>query len=117
VILIGTGSEVSLCLAAHELLTHEAIKARVVSMPSWELFEAQDQAYRDSVLPPDVAARVSVEMGSVIGWDRYIGPTGTRIGMQSFGASAPLKDLLRKFGFTVEAVAAAAKDRIAESTR
>jgi transketolase len=117
VILIGTGSEVSLCLAAHELLTREGIKARVVSMPSWELFEAQDQAYRDSVLPPDVAARVSVEMGSVIGWDRYVGPTGTRIGMQSFGASAPLKDLLRKFGFTAEAVAAAAKDRIAKSTR
>jgi transketolase len=117
VILIGTGSEVSLCLAAHELLTREAIKARVVSMPSWELFEAQDQAYRDSVLPPDVTARVSVEMGSVIGWDRYVGPTGARIGMQSFGASAPLKDLLRKFGFTAEAVAAAAKDRIAKSTR
>jgi transketolase len=117
VILIGTGSEVSLCLAAHELLTREGIKARVVSMPSWELFEAQDQAYRDSVLPPDVAARVSVEMGSVIGWDRYVGPTGTRIGMQSFGASAPLKDLLPKFGFTAEAVAAAAKDRIAKSTR
>ena len=117
VILIGTGSEVSLCLAANELLTREGIKARVVSMPSWELFEEQDQAYRDSVLPPDVAARVSVEMGSVIGWDRYVGPTGTRIGMRSFGASAPLKDLLQKFGFTAEAVAAAAKDQIAKSTR
>jgi transketolase len=117
VILIGTGSEVSLCLAAHELLTLEGIKARVVSMPSWELFEEQDPAYRDSVLPPDVAARVSVEMGSVIGWDRYIGPTGTRIGMQSFGASAPLKDLLQKFGFTAEAIAAAAKDQIAKSAR
>ena len=115
VILIGTGSEVSLCLAALELLTREAIKARVVSMPSWELFEAQDQAYRDSVLPPGVAARVSVEMGSVIGWDRYIGPTGTRIGMQSFGASAPIKDLLHKFGFTAEAVAAAARDQIDKS--
>jgi transketolase len=117
VILIGTGSEVSLCLAAHELLTGEGIKARVVSMPSWELFEEQDQAYRDSVFLPDVAARVSVEMGSVIGWDRYVGPTGARIGMQSFGASAPLKDLLRKFGFTAEAVAAAAKEQIAKSTR
>src|SRR5262249_19071242 len=117
VILIGTGSEVSLCLAALELLTREGIKARVVSMPSWELFEAQNQAYRDSVLPPGIEARVSVEMGSVIGWDRYIGPTGTRIGLQSFGASAPLKDLLHKFGFTAEAVAAAAKEQIARSTR
>jgi transketolase len=117
VILIGTGSEVSLCIAAHELLTREGIKARVVSMPSWELFEEQDRAYRDGVLPPSVAARISVEMGSVIGWDRYVGPTGTRIGMQSFGASAPLKDLLQKFGFTAEAVAAAAKDQIAKATR
>jgi transketolase len=117
VILIATGSEVSLCLAAHELLRREGIKARVVSMPSWELFEEQDQAYRDSVLPPDIAARVSVEMGSVIGWDRYTGPTGTRIGMLSFGASAPLKDLLRKFGFTAEAVAAAAKEQIVKPAR
>ena len=117
VILIGTGSEVSLCLAAHELLMREAIKARVVSMPSWELFEDQDQAYRDSVLVPKVAARVAVEMGSVIGWDRYVGAMGARIGMRSFGSSAPLKDLLHKFGFTAEAVAAAAKDQIAKSTR
>jgi transketolase len=115
VILIGTGSEVALCLAVHEQLAHEGIKIRVVSMPSWELFEAQDQAYRDSVLPPDVAARVSVEMGSVIGWDRYVGPSGQRIGMRSFGASAPLKDLLGKFGFTVEAIAAAARDQLAKS--
>ena len=116
-ILIGTGSELSLCVAAYEKLTAEGTRARVVSMPSWELFEQQPQAYRDSVLPPDVLARVSVEMGSVIGWDRYVGPTGARIGMQSFGASAPLKDLLRKFGFTAEAVAAAAKDQIAKSAR
>jgi transketolase len=117
VILIGTGSEVGLCLAANELLTREGIKARVVSMPSWELFEQQDQDYRDSVLLPAVTARVSVEMGSVIGWDRYAGPTGARIGMRSFGASAPLKDLLQRFGFTAAAVAAAAKSQIAESTR
>ena len=115
VILIGTGSEVALCLAAHEQLARDGIKIRVVSMPSWELFEEQDQAYRDSVLPPDVAARVSVEMGSVIGWDRYVGPRGQRIGMRSFGASAPLKDLLHKFGFTVEAIAAAARDQLAKS--
>jgi transketolase len=117
VILIGTGSEVSLCLAVNELLTNDGIKARVVSMPSWELFEQQDQDYRDSVLLPDVTARVSVEMGSVIGWDRYVGPSGARVGMRSFGASAPLKDLLQRFGFTAEAVAAAARDQIAKSTR
>jgi transketolase len=117
VILIGTGSEVSLCLAANELLAREGIKARVVSMPSWELFEQQDQDYRDSVLLPSVAARVSVEMGSVIGWDRYAGPTGARIGMRSFGASAPLKDLLQRFGFTAEAVVAAAKGQMAKSRR
>jgi transketolase len=115
VILIASGSEVALCLAAHEQLGREGIKVRVVSMPSWELFEEQDQAYRDSVLPPAVVARVSVEMGSVIGWDRYVGQSGQRIGMRSFGASAPLKDLLHKFGFTVEAVTAAAKDQLAKS--
>jgi transketolase len=84
-------------------------------MPSWELFEAQDQAYRDSVLPPEIGARMSVEMGSVIGWDRYVGPTGTAIGMHSFGASAPLKDLLTKFGFTVERVVTAAHEQIEKS--
>jgi transketolase len=98
VVLIGTGSEVALCISAYEELRREGIAARVVSMPSWELFEQQDQAYRDGVLPPNVAARVSVEMGSMIGWDRYVGPTGLRIGMTTFGASAPLKDLLTKFG-------------------
>ena len=78
----------------------KGIPARVVSMPSWELFEQQDQAYRDGVLPPNVTARVSVEMGSVIGWDRYVGATGAKVGMNTFGSSAPLKDLLTKFGFT-----------------
>jgi transketolase len=86
-------------------------------MPSWDLFEQQDQAYRDSVLCPDIRARVSVEMGSVIGWDRYVGATGARIGMRSFGSSAPLKDLLEKFGFTPKAVVDAAKEQIAKSKR
>ena len=111
VILIGTGSEVSLCVQAQEILGREGVRTRVVSMPSWELFERQDQAYRDLVLPPSVAARVSVEAGSVLGWDRYVGPTGTRIGMNGFGASAPIKDLMRKFGFTPEAVADAAREQ------
>jgi transketolase len=113
VILIGTGSEVALCVAAHEDLKREGIGARVVSMPSWELFEQQDQAYRDSVLPPDITARVSVEEGSVIGWDRYVGASGAKIGMHTFGSSAPLKDLLTKFGFTPEKVLAAAKQQLA----
>ncbi len=115
VILIGTGSEVSLCIEAAEKLTADGIAARVVSMPSWELFEGQDQAYRDEVLPPHITARVSVEMGSVIGWDRYAGAAGAKIGMHSFGSSAPLKDLLVKFGFTPARVAAAAKEQIAKS--
>ena len=115
VILIGTGSEVALCVAAFEELKQQNIPARVVSMPSWELFEQQDESYRDNVLPPDITARVSVEMGSVIGWDRYAGPTGAKIGMHTFGSSAPLKDLLTKFGFTPAKVLAAAKEQIAKS--
>jgi transketolase len=110
VILLASGSEVGLCAAAYEKLTAEGVKARVVSMPSWELFEKQDAAYKESVLPPSVTARVSVEMESVFGWDRYVGPKGKMIGMRSFGASAPLKDLLKKFGFEVENVLAAAKE-------
>ena len=112
VILIGTGSEVALCIQAYETLRQEGVAARVVSMPSWELFEQQDQAYRDSVLPPDVKARVSVEAGSKIGWDRYVGETGTKIGMHTFGSSAPLKDLLKKFGFTPDEVLAAAREQM-----
>jgi transketolase len=112
VILIGTGSEVSLCVDVYEELKQDGISARVVSMPSWELFEQQGHAYRDSVLPPDVSARVSVEMGSVIGWDRYVGPAGTAVGMNTFGSSAPLKDLLAKFGFTPAKVLAAARRQI-----
>jgi transketolase len=110
VILLASGSEVGLCAAAYEKLTAEGIKARVVSMPSWELFEKQDAAYKESVLPSNVIARVSVEMESVFGWDRYVGPKGKIIGMRSFGASAPIKDLLKKFGFEVENVLSAAKE-------
>jgi transketolase len=117
VILIGTGSEVALCVEAYEALTREGIATRVVSMPSWELFELQDQAYRDSVLPPEISARVSVEQASVIGWDRYVGTNGATIGMHTFGSSAPIKDLLKKFGFTPDKVLAAAKDQIAKSKR
>ena len=117
VILIGTGSEVALCVEAYEALTREGIATRVVSMPSWELFELQDQAYRDSVLPSEVSARVSVEQASVIGWDRYVGTNGAKIGMHTFGSSAPIKDLLKKFGFTPDKVLAAAKDQIAKSKR
>ena len=101
----------ALCLEAYEQLKAEGIKSRVVSMPSWELFDDQPQAYRDSVLPPDVTARVSVEQASTFGWATYVGP-GASIGMRSFGASAPLKDLVKKFGFTPEHVIAAAKEQI-----
>ena len=111
VILIGTGSEVSLCLGAYEALAKEGIAARVVSMPSWELFEEQDQAYRDEVLPPSVKGRVAVEQASVIGWDRYAGSGGAIIGMHTFGASAPLAKLLDKFGFTPEKVLDAAREQ------
>jgi transketolase len=110
VILMGTGTEVSLCVGAQEKLAAEGVKARVVSIPSFELFEKQDAAYKESVLPAAVTARVSVEMASVFGWDRYAGPKGKIIGMRTFGASAPLKDLLKKFGFTVENVVAAARE-------
>jgi transketolase len=112
VLLLATGSEVSLCVEAFEQLAKEGIQARVVSMPSWELFEKQDQAYRDSVLPPAVKARVSVEMATTFGWERYVGMSGHSVGMHSFGASAPIKALQKHFGFTVENVVAAAKEQI-----
>jgi transketolase len=112
VILIGTGSEVRLCVSAHEQLKAEGIASRVVSMPSWELFEQQDRNYRESVLPPEITARVAVEQAAVLGWDRYAGATGAILGMRTFGASAPLKDLLVKFGFTTEHVVAAAHDQV-----
>jgi transketolase len=117
VVIIGTGSELSLCAKAGEKLAAEGIKARVVSLPSWELFEQQDKAYRDSVLPPAVTARVVVEQGSVIGWDRYAGSSGAIIGMHGFGASAPLADLLGKFGFTPDKVYEAAKAQLAKHSR
>ena len=113
-ILIATGSEVSLCVEAYEKLTAEGMKARVVSLPSWDLFEKQPKAYRDSVLPPSIAARVCVEMASAFGWERYAGFTGAIIAMRSFGASAPLKDLMPHFGFTVENIVKAAKEQIAK---
>ncbi len=112
VILIGTGSEVAICVAAHESLAREGIPSRVVSMPSWELFEQQDAAYRNSILLPASTARVSVEAGSVIGWDRYVGTSGAKIGMRSFGASAPAADLAVEFGFTPAAIVSAAKAQI-----
>ena len=117
VLLLATGSEVVLCLEAHERLRAEGIKSRVVSMPSWELFDDQPQEYRDSVLPPEVTARVSVEQASTFGWAKYVGARGHSIGMRSFGASAPLKDLVKKFGFTPEHVIAAAKEQIGLSRR
>ncbi len=102
IILIATGSEVSLGVAAYEQLTAAGIRARVVSMPSWELFEQQDRDYRDSVLPPAVTARISIEMAATLGWAKYVGPHGISIGMETFGASAPLPALQKRFGFTVE---------------
>jgi transketolase len=110
VILMATGSEVYLCIDAYEKLKAEGVRSRVVSMPSWDLFEHQDQSYRDQVLPPDVNARVAVEMGSTFGWAQYTGSQGRIIGMRTFGASAPLKDLQRKFGFTSDAVMQAARE-------
>jgi transketolase len=115
VILIGTGSEVALCIGAYEALEKEGVSARVVSMPSWELFDEQEQAYRDAVLPPDVAARVTVEEASPIGWHRFAGPTGVVLGMHSFGMSAPMKIVAEHFNFTAEHVVAAAKDSIDRS--
>jgi transketolase len=118
VLLLSTGSEVALCIDAYEQLKTEGIKARVISMPSWELFEyycRKHPDYREHVLPAAVTARVSVEQASTLGWARYVGMTGRTIGMETFGASAPLKELQRKFGFTPEAVVAAARDQVAQT--
>ncbi len=112
VILIATGSEVSLAVEAHEKLIAEGIRSRVVSMPSWDIFDHQTQEYRDSVLPPKVTARVAVEQASTFGWERYVGTSGGIIGMKTFGASAPLKELQRKFGFEPEHLVAAAKEQL-----
>jgi transketolase len=111
-LLIGTGSELSLCADAAEKLAAEGIKARVVSLPSWELFAKQDKTYQDGVIPPAVTARVCVEMGGAFGWEKYAGPTGAIIGMRSFGASAPIKDVTKHFGFTLDAVLKAAKAQV-----
>jgi transketolase len=116
VLLLGTGSEVHLCLAAREILKGQGMAARVISMPSWELFEREDDVYKAAVLPPHVRARVSVEQASTFGWERYVGATGAKIGMDSFGASAPLAELQRKFGFTAEHVARVAREQV-EATR
>jgi transketolase len=110
VILIGTGSELSLAVQAHETLLAEGIRSRVVSMPSWDLFDRQPQAYRDSVLPPTVKARVAVEQASTLGWERYVGDAGRVIGMRTFGASAPLKELQQRFGFEPDRVVLTAKE-------
>jgi transketolase len=114
VILIGTGSEVPLCIAAQDMLKSQRIAARVVSLPSWELFEEQDQAYRESVLPAALQARVSVEAASTLGWERYVGRQGAMIGMRGFGASAPAKDLMQEFGFTPEKIAVAARAQVSK---
>ena len=110
IILIASGSEVSLAVQAYEALSAQEIRARVVSMPSWDIFESQPQSYRDEVLPPKVKARLAIEQGSVLGWDRYVGSEGRIIGMKTFGSSAPLKELQRKFGFEPDRVVAVAKE-------
>jgi transketolase len=115
IILIGTGSELSLCVEAYEKLTGEGMRARVVSMPSWEIFEQQDEAYRQNVFPPDVRSRVSVEAGSIFGWERYVGLDGAIIGMTTFGASAPAKDLFKKYGFTTDHIIQAAREVLARN--
>jgi transketolase len=109
VILMATGSELSLCVEVYERLTAEGVAARVVSMPSWDLFEKQDQAYRDAVLPPDVVGRVAIEQGASLGWDRYVGLGGAILAMHTFGASAPIADLKPRFGFTVDHLYEAAR--------
>jgi transketolase len=113
VLLLGTGSEVSLCVTAYEQLKSEGINARVISMPSWELFEHQSQEYRDSVLPPDIVARVAVEEASIFGWERYAGTSGVILGMRSFGLSAPAKIVTEHFGFDPARVITAAKEQFA----
>ena len=110
VILLATGSEVPLCINVHEQLNAEGIKTRVISMPSWELFDQQSREYRDFVLPPSITARIAVEQGTPLGWERYVGPGGTIVGMDTFGASAPLKNLQNKFGFTSDKIIAAVKN-------
>jgi transketolase len=121
VLLLATGSELSLCVAAYEQLKQEGVKARVVSMPSWEMFEYHcakvDPNYRETILPSAVTARVAVEQASTFGWERYVGLAGSLVAMKTFGASAPLKELQKQFGFTVENVIAAAKEQLKKAKR
>ena len=112
ILFLATGSEVALAIDVYEKLTAEGVRARVVSMPSWELFEAQPSQYRDTVIPPDVTARISIEQGSTMGWALYHGSGGRAIGMRTFGASAPLKELQKKFGFTPDSLLGAARELI-----
>jgi transketolase len=115
-ILMGTGSEVALCLAVYETLAAEGRKVRVVSMPSWEIFEKQTAEYRESVLPTAVTARIAVEQASTFGWAQYVGHAGRVIGMKTFGASAPLKELQKKFGFTTDPLLAAAREMLGKTS-
>ncbi|HEV3202471.1 MAG TPA: transketolase [Bryobacteraceae bacterium] len=117
IIFLATGSELSLAIQAYEKLTADGVKARVVSLPSWEIFEQQDKQYRNSVLPPEVTARVSVEQASTLGWSQYVGLGGLSVGMKTFGASAPLKELQHKFGFTLESVLATARALLGATAR
>jgi transketolase len=112
IILIASGSEVALIVKAHEALLAKGIRSRVVSIPSWDIFEHQPQSYREEVLPPPVKARLAVEQGSVLGWEHYVGDHGRVIGMKAFGASAPLKELQRKYGFEPDKVVAAALEML-----
>jgi transketolase len=112
VLLLATGSEVSLAIEAHEKLIAEKIRSRVISMPCWDIFEQETPAYRDSVLPPDIIARVAIEQASTFGWERYVGRAGGVIGMHTFGASAPLKALQQEFGFTVDNIVTAAREQL-----
>jgi transketolase len=112
VILIASGSEVSLALNAHEALLADGVHSRVVSMPSWDIFDGQTREYQDSVLPPSVTARIAVEQASTFGWERYVGASGHVIGMKTFGASAPLKELQRKFGFEPDRIVMLAKELV-----
>jgi transketolase len=115
ILIMSTGAEVHLALAAYEKLVQDGISARVVSMPSWELFEEQDQGYQDEVLPPAVTARLAIEAGVSMGWERYVGTQGKILGIDRFGASAPGGQVLEKYGFTAEAAVAAAKEVLGRS--
>jgi transketolase len=117
VLLLATGSEVSLCLVAREQLIEEGIGARVISMPSWEIFDEQSEDYQDSVLPPEVEARVSIEAASTFGWAKFTGPKGAILGMRSFGLSAPMKVVAERFGFEPEHVVAAAREQVTAAGR